>query len=342
MKSEMFKKEQEAMENKISKFIIDNRAKIAKDIFSALLIIVCTIVLGAWNWVEFGFSLDVIKTSQYWIHVAVRSVCLICMYQLGINLFFDRTREKSKALNEAVNTYDELIKLKDTDFPEYVERELNRNVIKKEAYRKSQIRKIQKLDRRATPEERLLFVSDENMTIEKKRWFRTVVENKETNKYCRKKSAIMKLLEDENLEKIIDSANVKCQYVEAAVFDLDIHGNVVVDSYKVKSNQASATAKGISAALVMMIPMGMLASSLIPGLMEEGQILTSIINCVLDVAFCLWQLIRGIMFCEKLLNTEYLLPYSNRIRILKMYINWSKGRETSSAGKILKYLENKD
>lgn len=322
------------MNDKISKFIIDNKAKIIKNIFSTLLIVVCTALLGAWNWVSFGFSIDTIKTSEYWIHVGIRSICLICMYQVGVNLFFDRFREKSEALNTEVATYEQLNKLRDTNFTEYIDGHLNRD-IKKEAYRKRMLKKIYKLDKRASDSEKLLFLqTDPEVEV----FIKGKLQKKKDNKYCIKKQAILDLLKEENLDKTIDMINVKYQHVEAAAFDLDIHGNITVDSYKVRSKQGSATAKAITTALAFMLPMGMVASSLAPGLIE-GNTITSIINCVMDIGFCLWQLVRGIMFCETLLNAEYILPYSNRNRILKMYINWNKGNEKSASKKILDYIE---
>lgn len=322
------------MNDKISKFIIDNKAKIMKNIFSSFLIVVCTSLLGAWNWVSFGFSVEVLKTSEYWIHVGIRSICLICMYQVGVNLFFDRIREKSTVLQNEVNTYEQLNKLRDVNFNEYVDGHLNRD-IKKEAYRKRMLKKIYKLDKKATDTEKLLFLENDpeaQMLVKGK------MTKKKDNKYCVKKQAILDLLKEENLDKTIDMIDVKYQHVEAAAFDLDIHGNISVDSYKVRSKQGTATAQAITKALAFMLPMGMVASSLVPGLIE-GNTITSIINCIMDIGFCLWQLIRGIMFCETLLNAEYILPYSNRNRILKMYINWNKGNEKSASKKILDYIE---
>lgn len=322
------------MNDKISKFIIDNKAKIMKNIFSSFLIVVCTSLLGAWNWVSFGFSVEVLKTSEYWIHVGIRSICLICMYQVGVNLFFDRIREKSTVLQSEVETYEQLNKLRDVNFNEYVDGHLNRD-IKKEAYRKRMLKKIYKLDKKATDTEKLLFLENDP---EAEMLIRRKMVKKKDNKYCIKKQAILDLLKEENLDRTIDMLDVKYQHVEAAAFDLDIHGNISVDSYKVRSKQGTATAQAITKALAFMLPMGMVASSLVPGLIE-GNTITSVINCIMDIGFCLWQLIRGIMFCETLLNAEYILPYSNRNRILKMYINWNKGNEKSASKKILDYIE---
>ena len=322
------------MDTNTSQFVVDNKAKIFKIVFSSLLIIVCTGLLGAWNWVSLGFSLEKIKTTEYWIHVAVRSVCLICMYQVGVNLFLDRMKEKSKTLKAEADTYEQLSKLRDVNFSDYIEKVLNRS-IKKEAYKNKMLKKIHRLDKRAKDSEKLLFLEpDPEAEV---RIGRKLVKKKD-NRYCIRKQEILDLIKDENLDKNIDTIRIKYQHVEASAFDLDISGNVRINSYKVKSRQASSTLKAICSALVFMIPAGMVASSLAPGI-NQGNMVSSIMNCVMDVGFCLWQLIRGIMFCNTLLNSEYILPYSNRNRILKMYINWNKDNEKSPSKKILDYIE---
>ena len=67
-----------------------------------------------------------------------------------------------------------------------------------------------------------------------------------------------------------------------------------------------------------------------------------IINLMSDLVIICMRSIQGLYDAQKIIDSAYLIPYTNKVEILKEYLNWNSGNPVSKASKILSYIEREE
>ena len=252
---------------------------------------------------------------------------LLLVRMLALNIFKPKARENNKELQVEKNKNEKLVKLKEADFPYWIENVKNVD-IKKEAWKNKINKKLLKLERKASDDDRHLFYDN---TIPE--------EEKIKNKYYRLKMRFLSLLTNDFIDSNINTLQVKFQRLDAAIFDLPVNLEHEDNKYQISSKTKSATVISLAVASVGLLVINILISGLAFGA-NDAILLATIISLSIDLVFLSYQFLMGIFDSYRIVNTQELLPYVNRNRILKEYFYYKKPDDTAKIDKIFSALEN--
>ena len=115
---------------KMDNYLVNNYRQLMNKVFNWAIIFICMAVLGCFNFVDFSMDFKALGTSKYWIHVGVRTVCLILLYNVGINWFKDKEKENNETLKKEEKEYKSKNKLRDNNFEYFINNVLNKRIKK--------------------------------------------------------------------------------------------------------------------------------------------------------------------------------------------------------------------
>lgn len=283
-----------------------NRDKLVKNIITTILLILILIVEGCFNFITLEFNFSILYKIQFWIKIVFKMTLLLLVRMLALNIFKPKARENNKELQVEKNKNEKLVKLKEADFPYWIENVKNID-IKKEAWKNKINKKLLKLERKASDDDRHLFYDN---TIPE--------EEKIKNKYYRLKMRFLSLLTNDFIDSNINTLQVKFQRLDAAIFDLPVNLEHEDNKYQISSKTKSATVISLAVASVGLLVMNILISGLAFDA-NDAILLATIISLSIDLVFLSYQFLMGIFDSYRIINTQELLPYVNRNRILKEY-----------------------
>lgn len=321
MGQDLFNKTLEIEHKAVDKFVSyanTNKAKLGKDIVSGILLVIIFGLFGCFDFVSLSFKFEYLMQVSYWTRTITKAIAGICAYHIGINFSWDREIEKDMQLEEQSRKYDRLIKLKDQKtFNTYVVEVLNPQE-KRKAYIAKINKKIYWLNRFARHKDKLLYSSDDEKDNEKKL----------KNRYCIKRTELEKLKSDEYIEKNFNSLDVKYNYIDPIIFDLEIDGKSSYKGYKVKGSVAVGKARRTTTTFASMILVSMFITSIGIGANSEEfeKQLQSfwywLLTTFSDVGIIIWKVIQGFFASRKIIAEEITLPITHRNQILEKYIEW--------------------
>ena len=311
----------------IGKFISyanTSREKITKQIVNSVLLLIIFAVFGCFDFLTMSFHFEYIATASYWTRVISKSIVSICAYNIGINLSWDREIEKDIILKENADKYERLNKLRDSEiFNPYVMEVFNRQE-KKKAYINKINRKLYWLDKFARNKDKLLYSyksKDETKMLE-------IEEQKKNNWYCVKRKELEELKSEEYINENLDSINVRYNFVDPIIFDLELDGKSNYNGVKVKGSVTSGRGRATANVFVGMLGVSMFIASI--GLDASQEQFTDnmvafwhyLLTCAEDVGIILWQTLRGIFGSRKIISSEITQPLIGRNQVLLSYIQY--------------------
>lgn len=282
------------------------------------LLFVILLVFGCLDFATLKFHPEYLSNLGYWGTVLSKTVAGVCAYNIGINLMWDIEIMKDYILGFAIARYQMLKKwVDDKDFEYFVTHVFNvREKIK--AYISQINRKIYRLNRFSRAKDRLLYSSDlpENQAKKLK------------NRYCRKRTELEGLKDEEFIKKNIDALQVKYMEVYPEVFKLEIDGTTVTRGVKTRGNVALGKAKATSSMILGMLGFSAFAASF--GLVIDKEEFVSnteaflhyLLKCAEDVAIIIWQSLRGALKTKKIISCELTQPYVGRNKVLTDFLVW--------------------
>ena len=325
----------------IGKFISyanSSREKITKQIVNSILLVIIFAIFGCFDFLTMSFHIEYLLTTTYWTRVISKSIAGICAYNIGINLSWDREIEKDLILKENAIKYDRLNKLRDTEtFNTYVIEIFNKEE-KKKAYISKINRKLYWLDKFSRNKDKLLYSyrsNDENKMEE-------VNKERAKNRYCVKRKELEELKSEKYINENLDSINVRYNFIDPVVFDMELDGKSNYNGVKVKGSVYNGRARATVNVLIGMLGISMFVASIGLDASQEELIDNAtafwhyLLTCAEDVGIIIWQTLRGIFGSRKIISSEITQPLIGRNQVLLSYIQWccDNNIETSKAKKI--------
>lgn len=304
-----------------------NRDKIAKNIITTILLILILIVEGCFNFITLEFNFSILYEIQFWIKIIFKMTLLLLVRMLALNIFKPKARENNKELQVEKNKNEKLSRLKDADFPYWIENVKNIE-IKIEAWKNKITKKLLKLEQKASENDRHLYF--DNSISE---------EEKMKNKYYRRKTYFLSLLTNDFIDGNINTLQVRFQRLDAAIFDLPVNLEHEDNKYQISSKTKSATFISLAVASVGLLIINIITSGL-DFSKNDSILIATIISLSVDLVFLSYQFLMGILDSYRIINSNELLPYINRNRILKEYFYYKKPDDTAKIDKLFNTLDN--
>lgn len=301
--------------------LIYNRTNIIKNTLSTILLILIFAVEGCFNFLTFEFNISLLFTIGFWVKIGVKILLLnlVKIWVMSIFINVARTKNKDLLYNKSVN--ERLLQSKDNDFPYWVENIENKDI--RIAFYKTLInKKLFKLEKRASVKDRMLYYSDKETL-------------KEVNKYCVKKQQLEYLLSDKYIEENVNYLNFsKCPKIDAAIFDCPVTNENINIKYQFSAKTKSAIFASLLVASCMFFLIQTIWNS-VELFRNDESLLVVVASLIMDAVFLLWQGLTGINTAFNIVESQEVLPYVNRNRVLEKYLYY-KNQDKIEATK--KYL----
>lgn len=304
-----------------------NRDKLVKNIITTILLILILIVEGCFNFITLEFNFSILYEIQFWIKIIFKMTLLLLVRMLALNIFKPKARENNKELQVEKNKNEKLSRLKDADFPYWIENVKNIE-IKIEAWKNKITKKLLRLEQKASENDRHLYF--DNSISE---------EEKMKNKYYRRKTYFLSLLTNDFIDGNINTLQVRFQRLDAAIFDLPVNLEHEENKYQISSKSKSATFISLAVASVGLLLINIITSGLYFS-KNDSILIATIISLSVDLVFLSYQFLMGILDSYRIINNNELLPYINRNRILKEYFYYKKPDDTAKIDKLFNTLDN--
>lgn len=290
-----------------------NKTNILKNLFSILLLLLILIVEGCFNFVTFEFKFDRLVNLGFWTNVGFKVVLLLLVKMWVMSIFIDVARNKNKDLNFNKQLNEKLMQTKDDKFAKWVENVENKE-IKIEFYKKKINKMIAKLEHEATPQDRMLYFNDDE-------------ELKLHSEYCVERAELEYLLTDEYIEKNYHWLDInKYPQIDSAVFDCPIGNDNISKKYQLSAKTKTAIFTSLLSASIITIILQTVWNS-IELFKNDLDILIIMSGLIMDFIFIVWQGLTGINSAFSIIETQEVLPYVNRNRILEKYLYYKNPNE---------------
>lgn len=304
--------------SRVYSYATENKEKIGKNIINGILLFVILAVFGCFDFAHFEFSIARLLEPSYWTSTFAKAIAGICAYNIGINFTWDREIDKDTELRENAEKYQRLNKIKDQPtFNVFVIEYLNRRE-KKKAYINQVNRQIYWLNKFAKNKDKLLYSSDKEEDIEKKK----------TNRYCIKRQELEDIKSDDYINKNIDSLKVKYHYIDPIVFELELDNKSRYYGIKVSGSVGLGKAKATANVFLGMLIISMFTTSIMLSPDQEeliGQVQVFwhyMLTACEDIGIVVWQTIRGMLSSRKIISRELTQPLVGRNNVLTQYNEW--------------------
>lgn len=304
-----------------------NRDKLVKNIITTILLILILIVEGCFNFITLEFNFSILYEIQFWIKIIFKMTLLLLVRMLALNIFKPKARENNKELQVEKNKNEKLSRLKDADFPYWIENVKNIE-IKIEAWKNKITKKLLRLEQKASENDRHLYF--DNSISE---------EEKMKNKYYRRKTYFLSLLTSDFIDSNINTLQVRFQRLDAAIFDLPVNLEHEENKYQISSKSKSATVISLAVASIGLLIINIITSGLNFS-KNDSILIATIISLSVDLVFLSYQFLMGILDSYRIINNNELMPYINRNRILKEYFYYKKPDDTAKIDKLFNTLDN--
>lgn len=292
-----------------------NRNRISKIFINSLLIFVVCAIFGCFDFVNFSIDISLLRTWRYWTTIISKTIGYSIIFNVGINLMFDKEVQSDTKLEEQRIKYNNLNGKKvEQTFNRYVDTIFNREQ-KKKAYKSYINRKIYWLNKFSSNKSKLLYSSDRE-------------EEKLKDGYCIRRKELEELKTEEYIENNIDSIIIKYQKVDPILFELEIDGKGTYKGIKVRGNVNEGRAKFTGSVIAGVVAFSMVFASIVlaPDQKEFSNQMVRfwhyVLSCCGDAGMLLWQLFRGMIKARPLVSQELTEPLVGRNYVLESYYKW--------------------
>lgn len=278
------------------------------------LLLLC--LIGVFQFISLKCSLDTLKTSDFWLKMLYRAILVFLAYSATLDFLYDRNFNSTK-MEEARETLDKLSKMRGESFSSFLDKKNRENKIQE--YKDGILRKIGALEKKAAKpmygksrQRKLDYI---NQTIKE----------------------LKASITDEFIEEHIDTLKVKYD----KIYESDFNSLEMLEGKKLQNKltpdygrvRTKATFKKIVPFLFTSVVLGMAVAASV-----QKPALDVLLNLLSDAILVVMRVAHGAYDSAALMEEAYMIPYQNRIRILKEYINWDTNPE-SKASRILKIME---
>lgn len=326
---------------RFSTLFVEHKERILKQVTNGALLFVILAVFGCFDFVTWTFNFDMFDfvghtdvAIAYWTKVLAKTIAGICAFNIGMNLRWDKEMSRNVVLRDQIGEYERLMRFKDQNsFELYVIKYFN-PAEKKKAWIDSVNKKIHRLNRFASHKNQILYTQGSE-------------EEKKKSRYCRKRGELEKMKSDDWVDKNLDSLFVRYYFVDPISFDLGVDGETPSRGAKVTGNVAVAKAKHTSTTLFGIVGATLFTTAIMIGADQkqfEDQMQAFwyyFLSCLEDTLVVVWQAFKGMVTDKKIINSEFVVPYTARVRVLNAYIDWCGENKIpeSKAYRILKTIE---
>ena len=299
-----------------------NRDAILKNLLSIVILFAVFFVEGCFNFLEFKFTFEKIKTSDFWVSIGVRCMLMTLVKSLAMTIFLDKARLKNKDLVIQKNKNTRLMKLKDLGFSDWVVNVKNPS-IQKEAWIIKINKKLTRLEKYSSKKSKTQYYLKGASIL---------------NKYSIKRTFYESQITEDYLEKNKNCLNVKCQQIDAAGFNVPVNIKNNDSKYQIfaKTKTAIASSLFIASSWIFIMQIIREASEMYA---NSENLLITIVGLLLDLVFLSWQFFTGTLDAFKIIDQQEVLPYVNRNRILEEYLYYSNPTKKDTLQKILEEIE---
>ena len=277
--------------------------------------ILLLVIIGTFQFISLGCDVSKLLEPNFYLTLAYRCVLVFMAYYIANNLVYDKCIN-SEQIKNAFYKFKELNKLKDSNFPEFLK--LYNEKLKKEAFRDKINNEIIKLQNKIGKSKNKRRIQRLNSAIYEKK----------------------KLLTDEYIDANIDFIRVKYYHVlESDFVSTELLENT--ERHKTRTDYNTVLFKSIIKKVLPYIMTSLVLGMTITNSLNNP---TSevIINLVSDLVIICMRTIQGLYDAQKIIDSAYLIPYTNKVEILKEYLNWNSNNPASKASKILNYIEQEE
>lgn len=298
-----------------------------KNLLAYLIILLVLVIEGCFSFVDLEFHIEQFQTTEFWVSITFNVFLLVAVKSAAILIFVDIARNKNVDLKNARILNDKYMKLKGADFPIFIDTIKNQEI--KAEYWKAQVsRKLVKLEKKASIEDRQLYYS-KDLSAEK-----------ENNSYCKQRRLLEEQSSDTYIKENINTLIIDKRYprIDAAVFGLPVISSDIGKKYQVSAKTKTALAGSIvlSAFLAIISQSIRRAIGMSPTDVNAVEVVVSIMT---DLVFIIIQFWSGMLTAFSKIQSEEVTPYVNRNEILKEYLYWKDGGGHDNFSKWIKSLE---
>lgn len=308
--------------------LIKNKEIVFKNFISAVILFAIFFIEGCFNFLNFKFELERVKDVNFWASVGTRCLLMILVKVLAMTIFLDIARLKNTKLTYEKSKNEKLMKLKDADFPFYINTVKNPDIAI-EAWRLKINKKLTKLEKKASRKDRALYYSD----------LASDMMEKKTNKYCVRRKDYEHMLSDEYIEQNKNCLNVNCQRIDAAGFNVPVNINASENKYQIFAKTKVAIASSLFVASSWLLIMQIVRNALDFSWADSIPLAVAV-GLVMDLVFLGYQFFTGIMDSFKIIDQQEVFPYVNRNRILEEYLFYKQPDKKDKIKQLLEKLES--
>lgn len=269
-------------------------------------------LIGVFQFISLGCDFSALLTTEFYLTLLYRTILVFLAYNVAVNFLYDKCMKHSDIQN-AISEFKLLTKVRDVNFNEFLTTIYNPKR-KKEAWRNKINLEITRLERRA------------------------IKNPKKSEIYMRKIQDLKSKLSDEYIDSRIDSLNVKYYHVLESDF-LSIETTDGLNAYKTRIDYEKTLAKSVLKKIIPYIIMSIIMGAVIASSITKPTH-EIILNLIMDLSIIVLRIGQGAYDTPRIISTAYLLPYKNRINILKEYIEWSASVPKSKSYMLVEKLES--
>lgn len=310
--------------------VLFHKTAIIKNVIAVLILVAIFAFEGCFNFATLSWNAASLIEPDYWVRIATKIFLLVSIKAICLLTFMDIARNTNVDLVTQLNLNKKLMKLKGQDFPDYIENVKNRE-IKIEAYKNKINVQITKLESKAKPMDRALY-----FTKDEKKY-----EMRDNNPYCIKRKDLEYKKSDEYIEANYDYLDITgYAHIDTAVFEIPVAVHHEGNKYQMTSKTKSTIAIIFSTSIFSLIITQSIWNATGFNSIENYNALAILMNILIDLVFMVMQAFTGIRQAFTTIDTQEVLPYSNRNRILQEYIYWKEPDKQDNIKTWIEALEN--
>jgi len=303
-----------------------NKKAILYTLLEIVAVLVICIVSGAFDWVKLSFSWAKVSTWEYWRDVIQKFLMYTAALFVGYFFKMEKLELKDNEYANLLLSYRELLKSKYESFIEYIETiynpETKRKFIKVRADKK--LLTLDKLSKSA-------WKLEYNKAIKSGNFDNFQWSSKWSKKYAIRRKRLTEMSDINFIEENWEYISIRYPIISPHVFTYNLKNSDINNAeYRVSNKTAKDFLKIVGrkiikmflwAFIVALFAMNPSANELLE--MANGWI-TVIIQYVFRVFMIVFNFVWGLFCGKQMFINNFILPLQNRIRILKLYIDWCK------------------
>lgn len=284
----------------------------ARKMTSGAIVVFMLGLIGIFQFITLGCDVSALFTWSFYLTLAYRCVLVVLSYYVAVNFLYDKCIAHDD-IQKAIREFKALTKFRDINFSDFLNNIYNPRR-KKEAWRNKVNLQIADLEKKALN-----------------------ASKRKAAKLVEKINKLKLQLEDEFIDPRIDTLNVSYYRVLESDF-LAAETINERELYKTRVDYEATLVKSVLKKVLPYILISLVMGALVTGSLTKPA-LEVILNLITDLCIIAMRISQGAWDAPRIINSSYLIPYNNKITILKEYIDWSATQEKTKAYKISQMIE---